>query len=184
MTPKYFFFGVVGTIAVTIGVSGYGYVYALSRLETAKTTLATSLGEQDADQAQIDALDQLTNHYKKDIVPELPLMDLALPRTKNQSELLAQIKALAGNRGLSLGSATFPAPGGLPTNTSQTTSQGSALALPVQFDVQGTFAQLQGFLTDLEKLSRFTNVTSLTVSRPDRTKPIDYSITLNAYVKP
>ena len=183
MTPKQFFYGILGTIVVAVALSGYGYFYALKRLETAKTTLATSLGEQSAEQDQIDSLTRLKVQYTKEVVPELPLMDAALPRTKDQTALLVQLNSIAASCGLSLGGVSFSSPAGLPTTTSQTTSLGSVLALPASFDVSGTFTQLQTFLTDLENLNRFTNVTSLNVSRPDKTKPINYSITLNAYVK-
>ena len=186
MTPKHFFFGVLGTIVVAIGASGYGYFYAVKRLEAAKTALATSQGEQAADQAQIDGLTQMKVLYAKEVVPELPLMNTALPRTKDQTALLVQLRAVATNRGLTISSISFTGgSSGLPSNTSQTTAAaGAVLALPISFDVQGSFAQLQAFLIDLEHLNRFTNVTSLTVSRADPTKPIDYSISLSAYVKP
>ncbi|MBW4060986.1 type 4a pilus biogenesis protein PilO [Candidatus Saccharibacteria bacterium] len=184
MTPKQFFFGILGVTAVTLAASGYGYVYALHRLGTAKLTLATSLGQQVADQDQIDGLTRLKVQYAKEVVPELPLMDTALPHTKDQTALLVQLQSIAASCGLVLGSATFPSSGGLPSGTSQTTQLGAVLALPVSFDVAGSFQQLQSFLSKIETLNRFTSVTSLTVSRPDKTKAIDYSITLNAYVKP
>jgi hypothetical protein len=39
-------------------------------------------------------------------------------------------------------------------------------------------------MTGVETLNRFTNVTTLIVTRPDPAKPITYAITLNAYIKP
>jgi Tfp pilus assembly protein PilO len=184
MTPKQFFYGILGTIVITIGAGTYGYIYALHRLEAAKLSLATSLGTQIVDQNQIDALGKLKASYAKEVVPELPLMNIALPRTKDQTALLVQLETVASGSGLVLSGAAFPASGGLPSGTSQTTLLGTVLALPVSFDVTGSFQQLQTFLGRIENLNRFTSVTSLTVSRPDKTKPINYSITLNAYVKP
>ena len=184
MTPKRFFFILLGIVVIIVAASGYGYVYALHRLTAAKASLANVLGEQASDQEELDALSRMKVQYAKEVVPELPLMDAALPRTKNQTQLLAQLQAITNESGLSLGAVTFPSPAGLPNSTSQTTAVGQVLALPVSFSVSGSFAKLQTFLTSLENLNRFTNVTSLTVSRPDPSKPIQYSITLNAYIKP
>jgi Tfp pilus assembly protein PilO len=184
MKPKQFFFIVLAVIVGAIAAGGYGYVYALGRLTAAKTAYATALGQQTSEDAMIKSLSHMRLVYAKDVVPALPLMDAALPHTKNQTEFLAQLKVIASNRGLNLGSVAFSNSVGLPSNVSQTTASGTALALPVTFGVEGSFIQLQNFLSDLEHLNRFTNVTSLTVSRADKLKPIDYSITLNAYVKP
>jgi Tfp pilus assembly protein PilO len=78
----------------------------------------------------------------------------------------------------------MPSPVGVPTSTSQTVKSGQVLALPISFQLAGTYEQLQTFLKKVERLNRFTNVTNLGISRPDKTKPIVYSISLNAYIKP
>jgi Tfp pilus assembly protein PilO len=85
---------------------------------------------------------------------------------------------------LAISSVAFASALGLPNDTSQTVADGSVLALPISFQVQGSFAQLQLFLTKVENLSRYTNVTTLSISRPEKTQPIVYAMTLNVYVKP
>jgi len=78
----------------------------------------------------------------------------------------------------------MPSPVGLPTSVSQTIKSGTVLAMPISFQLSGNYDQLQQFTAKVESLNRFTNVTNLAISRPDKTKPIVYSIALNAYIKP
>jgi Tfp pilus assembly protein PilO len=78
----------------------------------------------------------------------------------------------------------MPSPVGLPTSVSQTVKAGNVLALPISFQLSGSYAQLQLFTSRVENLNRFTNITNLAISRPDKNKPIVYSVSLNAYIKP
>ncbi len=185
MKPKQFFYILVGVAVALAGAAGYGYYYALTMVTTTGTQLATQLGQQNAADNQIEYLGRLQNQYNREIVPILSRLDDVLPHTKNQTELLAQLQTLAASAGLTISSVTFTSPQGLPTNVTQTIPAGSGvLALPINFQVSGSFAQLQSFLTSVENLSRFTNVTTLSITRPDKTKPIVYAMTVNAYVKP
>lgn len=184
MKPKQYFFVLLGIIAALIVAGGFGYYWAMERVKATSTQLSQNLADQAAAQDTLDNLSQLKVQYSREIVPLLPLINEALPSDKNQTEILAQLQYIAGEAGLSLSSVTFPSPVGLPSAVSQTVPAGIALALPVNFQLQGSFDQLQTFLTKVENLSRLTNVTTLSVARPDRTKPIIYTMTLNAYVKP
>ncbi len=184
MTPKQFFFVLLGGIVALVAAGGGGYYYALSSVKVTSDRLATQLAEQNAADEQLSYLAKLKNQYQRDIVPILPLIEEALPRTKHQSEILAQLQRVAGESGLAITSVAFASPTGLPTTTSQTIPSGGVLAFPINFQVQGSYGQLQSFLTKVETLSRFTNVTTLSVTRPDKSKPIIYSMTVNAYVKP
>ncbi len=184
MSPKKFFFILLGGLSVLILASGSGYYFALGNIKTTSTKLSQQLADQSSASTTLDQLTKLQYQYNHEIKPIIPLIDAALPRTKNQTAILAQLQNLAGSAGLSLTSVAFPSPVGLPTNTSQTVQTGAALALPITFQLQGTYQQLQTFLTSVENLNRFTNVTNLAISRPDKSKPIVYSMTVNAYVKP
>jgi len=184
MNPKKFFFILLGGLSVLVLAAGGGYYYALGNIKTTSAELSQQLADQDAAATTIDQLTKLQNQYNHEIKPIIPLIDVALPRTKNQTEILAQLQTIAGGVGLSLASVAFPSPVGLPTNTSQTVATGTVLALPITFQLQGSYSQLQAFLTSVENLNRFTNVSTLAISRPDKTKPITYSMTINAYVKP
>ena len=184
MTPKRFFFILLGIGVLVLGAAGTGYYFALTFVQSTSTRLAAQMAEQTAADDKLSYLAKLKAQYTRDIVPILPLIEQALPRTKNQTEVLAQLQTIAGESGLVISQVTFASPTGLPTATSQTIPSGGVLALPISFQVSGSFAQLQNFLTKVETLSRFTNVTTLSVTRPDKAKPIIYSMSVNAYVKP
>jgi Tfp pilus assembly protein PilO len=184
MNPKKFFYILIGILAGVVAAGGGGYYYALTQLSEQSAGLATKLTtSQDAGE-QIDRLMSLKYQYNRDIVPILPLIDSALPRDKKQTEILAQLQNIAGGTGLSITSVNMPSPVGVPSSVSQTVKDGSVLALPISFQLSGSYSQLQTFLTRVESLNRFTNVSNLAISRPDKTKPIVYSISLNAYIKP
>lgn len=184
MSPKRFFFIMLGGLVVLTITGGVGYYFALKTVTSARMELAAVLGEQATAEQQLSELQTLRVSYNRDIVPVLPLIDGALPRTKNQTEILAQLQAVASGAGLQLSGVTLPSAVGLPNATSQTVKAGTLLALPVTFQLQGTYAQLQAFLVRVENLNRFTNVTSLAVSHGDKVNAITYSMTVNAYVKP
>jgi Tfp pilus assembly protein PilO len=184
MKPKQFFYVVLGIIGVIVALGGAGYYFGLKYLNSQSQALATKLAQQKSMDDQIESLDRLQRQYKRDIEPILPLVDAALPRDKKQTEILAQLQSIAQNVGLQITSISMPSPLGLPTSVSQTIKAGNVLALPISFQLAGSYTQLQEFTARVENLNRFTNVTNLAISRPDKNKPIVYSISLNAYIKP
>ena len=143
MTPKKFFFTLMGIIVLLIAASGYGYYYAITRINASKAELAMTLTDQEAAQQQLDDMAKLRLQYNRDILPILPRIIDALPRTKNQTEILAQLQSIAAESGLSLTNVSLPSATGLPGDTSQTVKSGTVLALPISFQLQGTYAQLQ-----------------------------------------
>jgi Tfp pilus assembly protein PilO len=184
MKPQQFFYTLLGALGIMVLAVGIGYYLGLSQLTAQSNALATDLASQSDADTQIEKLGLLKREYDRDIVPILPLLDEALPRDKKQTEILAQLQNIAANVGLSIASISMPSPVGLPTSVSQTVKAGTLLALPVSFQLSGSYDQLQEFTQQVENLNRFTNITSLAISRPDKTKPIVYSIALNAYIKP
>jgi Tfp pilus assembly protein PilO len=184
MKPKQFFLVLLGVFAVILILAGVGYYYGLKQLKAQSAALSTGLAEQAIADAQIENLDRLKRQYDRDIVPILPLPDAALPRSKKQTEILAQLQTIASQVGLQITSVAMPSPLGLPTEVSQTVKSGTVLALPINFQLTGSYDQLQQFTARVETLNRFTNITNLAISRPDKSKPIIYSIALNAYIKP
>jgi Tfp pilus assembly protein PilO len=184
MKPKQFFYVVLGVIGVLLAAGGGGYYLAWKQLNVQSAALSEQLGQQKAADEQIEKLSLLQRQYEKDIVPILPLVDSALPRDKKQTEILAQLQSIAKDVGLQITSVSMPSPVGLPTSVSQTIKAGTVLALPITFQLSGSYDQLQRFTARVENMNRFTNVTNLTITRPDKTKPIVYSIALNAYIKP
>ncbi len=184
MKPKQFFFVLLGVMVVLLVAGGGAYYMALQQLHTRSQTLASDLAGQTSAGAQVSSLTHLESEYKTEIVPILPLMNDALPSQKNQTEILAQLQTIANEVGLSITSVSMPSPVGLPTSVSQTVKAGQVLALPISFQLSGTYQQLQTFTADVENLNRFTSITNLAISHVDKTKPIVYSISLNAYINP
>ncbi len=175
---------ILGIIVVTAGLGGAGYYYAFQQLTTRSQVLATNEAAQKVAEAQLGDLGTLQHKYNAEVVPVLPLMDQALPRDKKQTEILAQIEHIAGNVGVPITGVTMPSPVGLPSSVSQTTKAGVVLALPISFQVVGSYAQLQTFTTTLESLNRFTNITNLAISRDSATGQATYTYSLNAYIAP
>lgn len=186
MNPKKFFFVLAGLLVAIVGGGGYGYYYTIGRLNQQSTQLSQDQAEEQAATTQIQQLEELDSNYKHNVVPNLSLIDQAIPSNKNQTEILAQIERIAINDGVAqpFKSIGLPAPLGLPSNTSQTTKVGALLVLPISFEADGTYEQLQQFTTDIENLNRYTNVTSLAVNATDKQNPIAYTFTINAYVYP
>lgn len=184
MKPKQFFLILLGIFVATVLIAGAGYYLGMKQLKTQSSELATGLLAQATADSQIDNLSRLKRQYDKDIIPILPLLDMALPREKKQTEILAQLQNIATQVGLQITSVNMPSPVGLPTGVSQTVKSGTVLALPINFQLSGTYDQLQQFTAKVENLNRFTNVTNLTISHTDKSKPTVYAIALNAYIKP
>lgn len=182
--PKQFFFVLLGIFAGLLVAAGAGYYWGLQQLKAQSALVATGLATQASADEQLEKLSRLQRQYDKDIVPILPLLDEALPRDKKQTEILTQLQNIASQVGLQIESVNMPSPQGLPTNVSQTIKSGTVLALPISFQLSGSYDQLQQFTARVENLNRFTTITNLAIARPDKSKPIVYSIALNAYIKP
>jgi type IV pilus assembly protein PilO len=184
MKPKQFFFIGLGMIGAVVVIAGTGYYFALTRLHTQANNEAVELATQTQDESQISSLRRLQYQYTHEIEPILPLINEALPTDKKQTEILAQLQNIAAGVGLSISTISMPNPIGLPNSVSQTIKSGTVLALPISFQLSGTYNQLQAFTEQVENLNRFTDITNLAISRPDKTQPIVYSISLNAYIMP
>lgn len=186
MTPKKLFYVLMGLILVAGAGGGAGYYFGMQRLQTSTAQIQAKLGEQKTNEETLTSLRAAKTKYQREIVPILPTIAAVLPPTKNQSEILIQLQTLAKSSGLSISSASFPAAGTLPSQTSQTIKSGDALALPITFQVRGRYDQLQTFLTSLETLQRLTTVTNLVISHPDASNPdlLNYALTVNTFIKP
>lgn len=184
MKPKQFFMVLIGIFVALALAGGAGYYFAQKELKSQADKLSVGLAAQADADAQIETLSKLQRQYERDIVPILPLLDQSLPRDKKQTEILAQLQTIASQSGLQISSVSMPSPLGLPTNVSQTVKNGTVLALPIAFQLSGSYDQLQQFTVRVENLNRFTNITNLAMTRSDKSKPLVYSIALNAYIKP
>jgi len=182
--PKQFFYVLLGIICAITVLSAGGYYLALTALKSEAGNESAKLAQQNENAATITTLHKVARQYNSFILPVLPLMDEALPTDKKQTEILAQLQNIASNVGLQITSVSMPSPVGLPSQVSQTVKAGKVLELPINFQMTGTYTQLQSFTQQVEDLNRFTNIIDLAISHPVITEPIVYSISLVAYILP
>ncbi len=184
MKPKQLYYGLIGLIVVLAIGLGYGYYQAVGKVKAQTKALSKLMADDSLNQEHLDQLSDL-KHKLKDLEPVLAKLDIALPATENQSQVILQIEQLAAQAGMNLPNASFQALNGLPTATSQTVKAGPALALPISFQLNGTYEQLQTFLQSVEHLGRYSSVSSLSITQSaTNAKALSFSITLNVYVKP
>src|SRR5262245_31147135 len=143
MKPKQFFFIMLGVLVAVAAAGGGGYYFALKRLNAQTTDLAQSMAREKTIDDQIASLDKLNRVYNREIEPILPLLDAALPRQKQQTEILAQIEHIALATGVQqpFRAVTMPSPVGLPSDASQTIKSGAVLGLPINFQASGTYPE-------------------------------------------
>ena len=182
MKPQKLFWILTAVLVVLLGASGAGYYFAVKYVGSASAKLKTQYTAQNDADLQIEEITKLHTQYKHEVEPVLGKIDATLPRTKNQTEILAQLQRVGNDAGLPITSVAFPNSSG-PSATSQAVKSGLVLALPVSFQTTGTYAQLEVFLSKLESLNRFTSISNLSVSKVDA-KKISFSINMNAYFKP
>jgi Tfp pilus assembly protein PilO len=184
MKAKQFSYILIGILALLIIAGGYGYYTASQSLHNQTIKLSNQMAVDTVADERISQLIALRKQYQR-FTPLIPNIDSALPAAKQQSEVALQLQTLASQAGMSLPSVTFASSNGLPTATSQTISAGGVLALPVTFQLTGTYDQMQRFLVSLENLGRYTAVTSLAITRADpKAKTLNFSLNVNVYVKP
>jgi Tfp pilus assembly protein PilO len=184
MKAQQFFYGSLGALAFVILGGGAGDYYANLALRNKTIDLQQQLSTQEVLDDQLNELIGLKKTYQK-LLPVVPQIDAALPRSKQQSEIALQLQQLAASAGMSLPSLTFAGSSTLPTATSQTVRSGNVLALPISFQLSGTYGQLQAFLTGLENLKRYTGVTNLSINHKDnKTQTLNFDLNINVYVKP
>ena len=181
MRPKRFFYLLCGICTVLVTGLGVGYYFEVQHIKTETVALAKKSADATIAGEQLDQLSDLNKQFKQ-LQSVLTKLDIALPSDKNQSVLVLQIEQLASNAGMTLPSASFQSSSGLPTATSQTVKSGDVLALPISFQLSGTYAQLQSFLTQLQQLGRYSSVSSLAINR-NGSNSLSFSINLNVYVK-
>lgn len=182
MNPKRYFYLLCGILAFLVVGGGTGYYYLSKSPASGTSELSQRLGDQQLTDQQLQDLQDLQKQYQH-IQTVIPLINNALPNQKDQSTLGVQLQELAQNAGMPLTSLTFN-PSTLPGPTSQTVTAGSVLAVPVGFQLVGTYAQLQTFLQGQERLNRYTSVTSLTINTSGTSGVLTFVIGLNAFVKP
>lgn len=181
MSPKRFFYILCGLLGIILVVGGLSYYYATINLSQTTAQLSQRLADEEVADENLASLQNLNKQYKH-LAPELQAINQALPDEKKISQIALELHDIASNSGMSLDSLTFAA-STKPGPTSQTVAAGSSLAIPITFQLVGSYNQLQAFLQRQERLKRYTSVTSLDISTSD-SGSLAFNITLDAYVKP
>lgn len=163
MKPKQFFYILTGLMIAIAGLGGYAYFKYFQKIQAQTKKLGFILADKQVASDKAALLKQLEKQYGETVLPLLPNAQTALPKTKSQSELARQLKALADSTGVSLSGLTFKA-SSQPSATSQTDSEEGLLAMPVNFDVGGSYAQVYDFIQRLEYFSREANIKSVGLS--------------------
>lgn len=185
MKARQFFYIASGILLVLLVGGGVVDYLANAAIHQKTQILQQRLATQSASLDQVNQLAALKTQYQK-LLPVVPQIEAALPRTKDQSVIALQLQQLAQSAGLSLPSVSFTSPATLPnTTTSQTVPAGNVLALPVTFQLSGTYLQMQTFLRSLENLNRYTGVSNITIShKDDKLQLLNFTMTVNVYTKP
>lgn len=146
-------------IVLAIGVSFYlAWKVIIPKYKEDKTALARAKSEIEAAQLKIDSLDKA----KIDLAELGSVVDqmlIALPKDEDTPNLIAELEALAASHQTVIPSIQI------------TNSAGAAAAanntVEVNFSVNGSFANLSGLITSLEKDIRFMSVQSATLTSSD-----------------
>ncbi|HVE81139.1 MAG TPA: type 4a pilus biogenesis protein PilO [Candidatus Dormibacteraeota bacterium] len=182
MKPNKFFVILVIAIVTLLVLGGFGYYMVSQSLSNGTRILSQKLADEQLADERLSQLNDLEEQYKK-LTPLLGDIEAALPKTKQQSELALQLQDIATQSGMSITNLTFQPNTTLPNTISQTVKLGDVLAIPVTFNLGGSYAQLQSFLQKQERLNRYTSVTNLNINRGERGS-LTFTVTLHAYVKP
>lgn len=180
MSTKRFFYILCAITAGLLIVGGVAYYYASRNLQAGTSELSRRLADEQLADAKISDLQDLESQYQR-LKPLIPVIYAALPDQKNQSQIAIQLRNIASQSGMTLDSLSFAASTS-PGPISQTVKVGDVLAVPISFQLGGSYAQLQTFLNLQEHLNRYTNMTSLTISGTDN--QLKFDVSLNAFVKP
>jgi len=183
MKAKQFNYVLIGLLSLAVVGGGAGYYYASQQLTGRIQQLQEQLADVQVVDNQISDLAALQRQYQK-VQPLLSKLDGALPRTKDESRLVAQVNNLANANGLSLPGFNFSASSGLPSATTQTAKVGSGTAVPATIQMTGSYGQMLGFLQGLEHMDRLVSVTNLAIAKTDKPNQLAFTMTINAYLAP
>jgi Tfp pilus assembly protein PilO len=183
MRPQRFFYVLCGIAVALLAAGGAGYYFASRYLSDGTVQLSQRLADEQLSTDQLGQLKDLEQQYQR-LEPLLPIIMGALPQQKDQTKLALQLRNIAATSGMELGNLNFTA-SATPGPVSQTVKVGDVLAIPVTFQLSGTYPQLQQFLVLQERLDRYTNVTSLNINNnPEGNGELKFDISLNAFMKP
>lgn len=181
MKPQGFFTILIGASLLVAAGGGFGYRQLARSVGHSTHNLRQVLAETTAADDQADRLEGLRQTYTREVVPLLPKLDAALPKTKQQQAVSLELSRLAADSGLTLTGLTYPA-STTPGPTSQTAKAGDILYMTINFELAGKYDQINGFVQRLENYSHYANITSL--NQTAKSDLVSAAINLNVFLKP
>lgn len=167
---------------ILLAGGGYGYYIASSYMAARTDDYTKKLADMQMAQDKIDQLQDLKSQLKK-LQGDIQLIETALPRTAQQTELTLQLQSLAVQSGMSISQISFPTAG--PATGAKTAAKQDPIQnFIANFNLEGSYSKLQNFLQRQEQLNRYTNVTNLSISKDQKSQNLIFTINLYAYIKP
>lgn len=163
-TRKYMVF-TVGLVALTLGIAGLGIYPQIQEVFALRAEHQKEKPQLDKLQAKLAELQNIL--FTEEFV-HAPLVNEALPSKKPLLEFLTSLNSIAVVNNIAVTNFEIN-PGIIATDAAQI-SQTSKVKGPVDnlelnLEIEGTFDELQAFLLDIEKISPFTTITTLSLGK-------------------
>lgn len=203
MNSKKLFYGLIGLVAVVVGLGIAAVIFGDKYLQKNSEQLISLKSENAIMQKQQENLVQA----KRDVEKYAELNKIAktiVPQEKDQARTVRELIKIANESGIGIATISFPSStlgAAAPSSTSGSTGTAKAasqlkavdgisglyqMEINVQSDTTPIpYSKMLTFLSKLEQNRRTAQVTSLTVQpgTTDRSK-VSFTLTLNAYIKP
>ncbi len=163
-TRKYMVF-TVGIIAVAVAIAGLGIYPQISESFALRSEYVEEKPKLDKLQAKLAELQNIL--FTEEFV-HAPLVNEALPSNKPLLEFLTSLNSIAVANNIAVKNFEIN-PGVIATDASQVTqtskSKGPVDNLELDLEIEGKFDELQAFLLDIEQISPFTTITTLSLGK-------------------
>lgn len=166
MKPKQLYFTLLAFSIVIAAAILAMFFFGQRQIETRVTVIEKLSADVEIQENRLKELKKLEAEYQE-LLPLINKVKNVLPEQKQQAEIIAQIAKLATQSNLKVNDLSFQATSGLPGPITQTenVAVGGIKTMPVTFEIDGSFEQLQSLLQKFEKQERFMQVRSLSISR-------------------
>lgn len=167
-------------LILIIGLFVLSWMVFIPNYSDNKTQLDSLNSEIDGAKAKMDSLDSSKSQLAgiDDIVKQI---FVAVPNDLDEEDLLPELEAIAAKNGLILPSISISIGVAGQSSSSPTSGFTAGTPLSISFSVNGTFEQLQGFVSGLESSVKFMNIKTMSYSVNDQDKTIGLSLQVEAY---
>lgn len=190
MSPKTVFFGMIGVVIVAILLGVGGFIIGENRIAERVLEVSNLKADQEVVQQEVAVFEDAQSKVEK-YSSVLEIADRVLPPSKNQAELIAELKKFANDTSIVIQQISFES-GEQSKNsaTSQTTSiEGltGVLAIPtaITFEPGLSYQELLNFLKKVEQNQRIMQVKNVSLTPDQKTPNVLASalIEINVFLK-